>query len=376
MMNVTESSAIGLNHERMGLPNQDAVRVHPVTPDTFVIAVADGHGSSRHADVGARLAVEIAVHRLRELWSAHQNASEPLATCEAVLREVGVGSILSAWRRSVEAFLAVEPGRSRIEPRILKPFGTTLLAALVCPEGALLMQLGDGCIWFLMQGRVEQLRTESPGQGIGEETESLCLRNAEHRVIVRRVSRPVGIPATLIVASDGFQKSYPTDAGAETFLRDVDMRYRSGSVVDIAAGLPAWARSMARTASGDDTTMVLAHWEGEALETTEPASPHLATAAASCSAHEDSGQELVEPTPSALPWQQAVRQEAIEAHVPAGPAAAVAAVPPPLPVAAIPAPEPVAAVLPPLPEAAVEAVEPLAAIPTVPARRPAGRRRP
>ncbi len=272
MIHFTEHSAVGIHHVSRGRPNQDAVRVVQLDPDTRAIAVADGHGSSRHGDIGDRLAVEIAALRLGEIWAAHSAGPDPLGACEAHLRELGAASVLSAWRRSVEACAAVEPGRSRAVPEVLKPFGTTLLAALVRPEGALFLQLGDGCIWFLMDGEVQRARTESPEEGIGETTESLCLPHAERRIALRRVARPAYTSATLLVATDGFQKSYSTDARAESFLRDLDETYRSGSADVISRGLPSWAAEMAGKGSGDDTSIVLVHWEAEVLAV-EPSFP-------------------------------------------------------------------------------------------------------
>lgn len=280
MIHYTETTARGGQHSLDGRPNQDALRMRRIDTETFVVAVADGHGSSQFADVGARVAVEVATHRLAELWEGQRDAFDPLKACEALIRSTVGLSIVIAWKRCVEAFLGVEAGRAKIDPRILKPFGSTLIAAIVRPEGAVVLQLGDGAAWFMGASGLVQVRVESVEEAIGDATESLSMLNPERLILVRRIMRRADVAATLMLATDGFQKSYPDDEAAATFLQALHARSEAGGNDQLATLLPGWIEQMATRGAGDDTTMALIHWpaavplvEAEPEPDTEETSP-------------------------------------------------------------------------------------------------------
>ncbi|MCC6620909.1 MAG: protein phosphatase 2C domain-containing protein [Deltaproteobacteria bacterium] len=126
---VVAASVIGADHVRAAMPNQDAARVQIVAhPDgeRLVVAVADGAGSARHAEVGARLACETAVAWL---------ASEVMIVDDATLG----GRLVAA----VQAAIAEAAATSGTTPR---DHACTLLAAVVAPDWAAFVHVGDGGI--------------------------------------------------------------------------------------------------------------------------------------------------------------------------------------------------------------------------------------
>lgn len=262
---VYEATARGALHARDGRPNQDALRVCRLSDGTVVTAVADGHGSAAHADVGARLAADLACHRLAELWVQEGAEGGGLERCRERLAEAVFERLCAAWRRCVEVFAGVDHGVSDGRPEVLRPFGATLLAALVRPEGAVTVQLGDGAVWEVGPEGHVGLRDGDACDDIGDCTDSLTMRDALARARIGMIRRDEdGGAQTLMLATDGFQKSYPDDATAAQFLEGVHAHALRGDLREVGVHLPRWLGRMAREGAGDDTTMVLVHWPAEA----------------------------------------------------------------------------------------------------------------
>jgi len=123
------ASVIGTDHVRAGTVCQDVARVRLVAREDgerLVAAVADGAGSARHADVGARLACEAAVALL---------ASDPLTVGDPTL-----GPRIVAAAQAAIDHAASETGTS---PR---DHACTLLGAAIMPSRAVFVQIGDGAI--------------------------------------------------------------------------------------------------------------------------------------------------------------------------------------------------------------------------------------
>ncbi len=127
-------SARGTAHERDGLPCQDfcLARLRPprLAP-VLLLACADGAGSARHAERGARLACTAAVA------SITADLSEGL-TVSAIERDTAV-SWLVRLRRLLEVQATAFDCR-------LNELACTLLVAVVATDAAAFVQLGDGAI--------------------------------------------------------------------------------------------------------------------------------------------------------------------------------------------------------------------------------------
>jgi len=130
---VLSASVQGSTHERQGLPCQDAHLWKLVSPDTLIIAVADGAGSARYAHEGAWFAVRAMVEFLRR-----QSRSS------LVGREGGEWRALAV--RAVEAVrhsLAEQAKRRRVA---LSDFASTLIGVVVMPQAVAVVQIGDGAV--------------------------------------------------------------------------------------------------------------------------------------------------------------------------------------------------------------------------------------
>lgn len=131
---------MGSSHRRSGAPCQDASTCALVRrPDEgfLVAAVADGAGSARLSQVGARLACH-ALHE--ELAGFLAGGDGPEALSASFVRAV-LGRLRLRIARSAR--------RLDVPPREL---ACTLLGAVVGPRSAAFLQVGDGAIVFAPRG--------------------------------------------------------------------------------------------------------------------------------------------------------------------------------------------------------------------------------
>ncbi|MEM7097858.1 MAG: PP2C family serine/threonine-protein phosphatase [Pseudomonadota bacterium] len=247
----TGATAAGKKHQRHNEPNQDAFIAEPINQanSSFLIAVADGHGSAPHfrSDIGSQLAVEAAKSALE--WD---------------LNDLGEGrelieDLVQIWRQSVQQHLSKHPIGSPGE-NIYFPYGTTLVMVAANADVFLALQLGDGdLVLGYEDGRM--FKPLAPDEGlIGEQTYSLCLDSAEEYAKIWTIrGNQAPWPDFALVATDGVSKSFVDD---EKFV-DTVAQYRS--IVDSAeqlvatnAALPEWLTAVSEAGSGDDATLCFA----------------------------------------------------------------------------------------------------------------------
>jgi serine/threonine protein phosphatase PrpC len=253
---VVGHKVIGAKHVREGRPCQDAVAIAP-GPACVALAVADGHGSSVFAETGAALAVAVAVEALLalagnlgpaerlDIAAVHRLAQDPLR--QLLVRE---------WGRKIREFADDSAAN-------LKDYGSTLLFALVTPEFLLLGQLGDGDILLVdSSGAVTRPWPADPNN-FAEETASLCLPDAWASLRVRAMALP-NQEALVMLCTDGYSKSYPTDIEFERIGPDYLELVREGGLGSVADSLEEFLLAVTSGGSGDDIAVALIHRAGSA----------------------------------------------------------------------------------------------------------------
>ena len=131
---VISASVAGSAHTRVGTPCQDSLGFSTDIRDgVLVVAVADGAGSARHAEVGSAIAAAAAVRAASRLLRLHTHP-----VYEGVLREILRETFLFA-----RGCLAAEATRSGWDIRELS---TTLIVAVCTPEMTGAAQIGDGAV--------------------------------------------------------------------------------------------------------------------------------------------------------------------------------------------------------------------------------------
>lgn len=135
--NAVSHSAIGTRHVAKNMPCQDygGYQVHD---DIIYGAVADGAGSAKHSDVGAKLAVNTWIESAINKFKA-QISSDP------DISEINFQSLFLEITESVLTRLETEASQ---EDFPLKELGCTLICFIASPDWIAAMQIGDGFIVF------------------------------------------------------------------------------------------------------------------------------------------------------------------------------------------------------------------------------------
>ncbi|MBK7077315.1 MAG: protein phosphatase 2C domain-containing protein [Myxococcales bacterium] len=240
----------GAKHVREDRPGQDAIAA-AAAEGLVALAVADGHGSSERADVGAALAVQVAidhllrfgkeVHDVSELRRVHAFASHPLRL-----------HLVRDWIDRVHQ----HAGDDAID---LQVYGSTLLFALATPTFLLLGQLGDGDMMVAGAGGELARPIAADPAHFAEETSSLCQPEAWAKLQVRVLPTPRR-ETLLLLSTDGYSKSYASDAVFEQIAPDYLEMMRTGQPADVERQLPEILDAVSAGGSGDDIAFGMLYW--------------------------------------------------------------------------------------------------------------------
>jgi hypothetical protein len=127
----TALSVIGTSHQKNGQPCQDACAVKELN-ETLICVAADGAGSARYADIGAKLLVKEIISDFASLPAMPENETEWLETVKEMVKR--------AREKILEKAQEMES-----EPREL---AATLLVAIIAPDAVVGVQIGDGAIIY------------------------------------------------------------------------------------------------------------------------------------------------------------------------------------------------------------------------------------
>ena len=265
------ASVVGPSHSRTSTPNQDAWAVAE-DGSRFVLAVSDGHGSRRcfRSDVGARLAVAVAIDELMSFSRRHEELDLQMLE-DTAAAHLGP-ALVTAWRERVDRHRSETPftpaetaGVSNapqpLEARPYLPYGATLLATIATPGYLLHLQLGDGDILSVAGDGTVERPVPGDARVFGGETTSLCLDDAASTVRFRVVPGDAA-PALVLISSDGYANSFRSD---EDFLKigpDYLEFIRGDGLEAVESGLPGILRETTAAGSGDDITLGIL-WRGD-----------------------------------------------------------------------------------------------------------------
>lgn len=248
------ASARGAAHIRRGAPNQDFAGWEDFGDGVFALAISDGHGAALHARSadGARFAVEACLAEMRAAWRARPAALQTAPQASA--REI-FAQVLQLWRDKVEAAIAVSPLDRALEMQSHEagfgpfgPYGATLVAALVWPDGGLAFQLGDGDLLIRGAAGGAILKPIATDAREGEETASLC--EAQPLEVARFAA--LAPWRAVCLTSDGFAKSFTDAAAVEAAVVALLDRIAAGLALP---ALEADLAALSAQGSGDDISL-------------------------------------------------------------------------------------------------------------------------
>jgi hypothetical protein len=266
-------SVLGASHRRRGRPNQDALGFRPDggVGAEVILALADGHGSSRcfRSHDGARLAVAVAKGVFGEYLAdgalggvADGPGLLPTAGPElgrrwaaAVRRDLEECPVTDEeWGRLEEA--AGAEARRLVESNDLYPYGATCLVVVVTEGFIAYAQLGDGEIVTVSpEGQVSRPLADDPKLFAGETT-SLSREGDWESFRVAVQTPPEPAPALIVASTDGYSDSFPEVPNPlGDFAADIWKLIGAHGLAKVKGALAGWLADTTEHGSGDDITM-------------------------------------------------------------------------------------------------------------------------
>jgi serine/threonine protein phosphatase PrpC len=186
-------SAIGTSHQKQGIVCQD-YGDYRIFDNVIVGAVADGAGSAKHSDVGAKLAVEMVLKCFSEINEFPQKQdSQPLSKEEAqkVFSEIVNKVITELQKQADEGDYSVND------------LACTLLVFLATPDYVAAMQIGDGFIVIRSQESEYQLLFQPDKGEFANETTFITSTNALEEMQVKVITEKQEF---ICASTDGLEK--------------------------------------------------------------------------------------------------------------------------------------------------------------------------
>lgn len=261
------AKTIGAQHIRDGKPCQDEVGYIEVG-DRVAIAVSDGHGSSRYADVGSRLAIASTLYSLALF--AEQFGSEPLEDLHRVARDILRKNVRRSW---VDAVRTHGSG----DRSDLRAHGATLAFAISIARALVVGLVGD-CDILITDRDGTVTRPVKAREYVGEQTSSLSQPEGEIDFATAVLPAPAA-ESLLILSSDGYSKSFANDADFEKIGPSYLGMIRESGVQAVAAKLEGFLAQTTEKGSGDDISIAMLYWPPGAGVETEAKPPAAAETA-------------------------------------------------------------------------------------------------
>jgi len=276
------ASVRGALHEENNLNNQDAIRLgNPSSTDDFlVIAIADGHGSSRsfRSERGSAMAAECAVSMLRQ-FVRRLGPSAPLSRVRSQARTRWPQAMITAWKNAVHADLAKNPfspldfAAFPEPPPVIKldeelpgaaylAYGATLVALAVTRRYILYSQLGDGDILTIREGGIVSRPLPKKHEFMSNQTVSLCTHQAPMHFQIQVDPCRADAPAMIMLSTDGYANCFGSEETFFTVGADLLGYQHSHGLPLVGKMLEQWLRESSQDGSGDDITVGLAARSG------------------------------------------------------------------------------------------------------------------
>jgi len=270
LVQVVGRSVVGASHGRTRTPNQDAYACVPESGhgDHVVVAVADGHGSSRsfRSDRGSKLAVSVATRLVRGRALALTGVPPERARDQLL----GIAkTIVERWDREVRADLKRDPfgdgdldglderARRELDGNPLLAYGATILVVSVTRDGVYYLQLGDGDIMLVARDGTAWLPLPPDRRLMANETTSLCLPRAwrDFRVGVDTLE---AAPRLILLSTDGYANSFQSETAFLQVGTDILQMVEERGLDAVGQSLEVWLRETTERGAGDDVTLAIA----------------------------------------------------------------------------------------------------------------------
>ncbi|MHC5821956.1 MAG: PP2C family serine/threonine-protein phosphatase [Nostoc sp.] len=192
-------SEIGTSHQKQGIVCQDYGDSR-IFKDVIVGAVADGAGSAKHSDVGAKLAVKTVLKYLGRISEYLQNRKHCLEKISQPLSEQEAKKLFAGTVKTVIAKLHKQAAEGDYS---VNDLACTLLVFVATPDWVAAMQIGDGFIVMRSQDSEYQLLFQPDKGEFANETTFITSANAVKEMQVTVISEKQEF---ICASTDGLEK--------------------------------------------------------------------------------------------------------------------------------------------------------------------------
>lgn len=273
---ICEGIVKGATHVRNQMPCQDNKKIIKISDEITIIALADGHGSSKcpRSDRGSMIAVNSFYHIMKKYLEIYGEDEEDITHLMTFLNREGdvrfAQDVCEEWQARVkQSFyknkvegMTNEDGSIKW-PSVFSLYGTTLLGMLITDSFVFSFQIGDGDISAVTKDEVEPL--VEPEKFLGTETHSLSKPDAWRKAVtsVHRLEAESRESYMYILSTDGFANSYTSDKEYQKTCRDYLQMIRKYGIDVIQKNLKKWLTETSELGCGDDITVVMVYFSKE-----------------------------------------------------------------------------------------------------------------
>lgn len=263
---VIGSSVIGYSHIRNGVECQDSIGKLTLGDGVFLLAVADGHGSSNcpYSKDGSDRACRAFLGVMKDLYTNYEGNLDSLAT---YLNREGDTSLAMTvclkWQEKVKRAhqrakrdMPLDEEGKIDKAQLLRLYGTTLIGLLVTKEYLFGLQIGDGDLSFVSNDGFQSVIVAD--KFLGVETHSLSKLNAWTKAItVLRRYDSLDVPSVFLLTTDGFANSFAGENGYQKACVDYFETLKTYGADAVEGALPGWLSETSEQGCGDDISMLL-----------------------------------------------------------------------------------------------------------------------
>lgn len=273
---ICEGIVKGATHVRNQMPCQDNKKIIKLSDEITIIALADGHGSSKcpRSDRGSMIAVNSFYHIMKKYLEIYGEDEVGLSHLITFLNREGdvrfAQDVCEEWQARVkQSFyknkvegMTNEDGSIKW-PLVFSLYGTTLLGMLITDSFVFSFQIGDGDISAVTKDAVEPL--VEPEKFLGTETHSLSKPDAWRKAVtsVHRLEAESRESYMYILSTDGFANSYTSDKEYQKTCRDYLQMIRKYGIDVVQKNLKKWLTETSEIGCGDDITVVMVYFSKE-----------------------------------------------------------------------------------------------------------------
>ena len=263
-------SVKGATHEKNGLPLQDNCKIEEISDKITIIAVADGHGSSKcpRSDRGSLIAVNTFCTVMKNYLLNY--GKDGLTNLVTFLNREGdmrfAQDICEEWQARVKQSFYKNKDGSVLDKegntdwkKVYSLYGTTLLGMLITDTFVFSFQIGDGDINYVTADEISPL--VEPEKFLGTETHSLSKLDAWRKAVasVRRKNAADDVPYLYMLSTDGFSNSFVNEEEFHKTCREYYKMIGEHGYEAVRDNLEKWLKETSELGCGDDVTMVMAY---------------------------------------------------------------------------------------------------------------------